>query len=250
MTSLFAQQFRFAAPYDVSATPGGIEVGATLPKPKEGNSVGRGANAAAKAVAGGASSLAASAAAEAAASQGATVGASQAASERQGSLSKLMHLNQVADSRPASDVSVPSSSPVTVEGRVNPAAVPQHGIAWDIGHGLSSAWNYFANGTQLPGDPALTGPKVGPRTTVDSGVTEPSAVYNPQYASSNYTSPTSVSSAANRAIEMGPYSSQFKASFGREAARAGQAASEVANQPSSRSILDELGRFVEDPVEF
>lgn len=259
-----------------------MSINATLPTPKEGNTAGEGTGANADVGAGSVAVAGAAASAAASNSQSADnsnsvgqAGANQAA--KQGSLNKLMHVQAQADNEATSDISQGVSAPQTAPYNPRPAKASP-GIWGDVTH-LAGQVNQFLNPVQQITHPAQTwhnlsnmfdqvGSQAAPiapgivrtpntgggRQSVDSNVTEPTNVWNPSTSSSAYTSPTSVSGGNGaRAIEMSPYSPQFKASFGREAARVGQAASQAADQPSNSDIWDELGSWAKDiagdPVE-
>lgn len=260
MTSLFASQFHYPGTYDPgSLDTGQIEVGATLPRAKpKGTSpdaTGTGTRVGVKALSGAGAASAVAGAANAASASNAnaasganTVGAQgQQAQAQQGTLSKLMHM---------SDPNAAVAPQPVHQGPVNPRATeifgpnaPTHTggpSLWStIGHGFGNEFNWLADqaGHMLPIDPAVQ--KVTPHVQ-DEKVTEPSRVFNQDPGA--FTRPAATGTGRAGAIDMGPYSPQFKASFGHEAARFGQAATQRAAQPSSSSIWDELGKFLEEPV--
>lgn len=260
MTSLFASQFHYPGTYDPgSLDTGQIEVGATLPRAKpKGTSpdaTGTGTRVGIKALSGpgAASAIAAGAASgiSAGASESGTVGAAGARkAAQQGALSKSMHMSDPY----AGDASTAPSHSSPVPATNNPARPnifgepthPSNPSIWGaIGHGFGNEFNWLADqaGHMLPIDPAVQ--KVTPHVQ-DEKVTEPSRVFNQD--PSAFTRPAATGTGRAGAIDMGPYSPQFKASFGHEAARFGQAATQRAAQPSSSSIWDELGKFLEEPV--
>lgn len=260
MTSLFASQFHYPGTYDPgSLDTGQIEVGATLPRAKpKGTSpdaTGTGTRVGIKALsgAGAASSIAGAASTAGANNANAASGANnvgvqrEQAQARQGTLSKLMHMAEPN----AGDAPQPVH-----QGPINPRATGIFGPSapthtggpslWStIGHGFGNEFNWLADqaGHMLPIDPAVQ--KVTPHVQ-DTHVTEPSRVFNQD--PSAFTRPAATGTGRAGAIDMGPYSPQFRASFGHEAARFGQAATQRAAQPSSSSIWDELGKFLEEPV--
>jgi hypothetical protein len=124
---------------------------------------------------------------------------------------------------------------------------PSWGQDWNtLSNGYKSVVNGLSRAFPLPGGSSQN--NVG-RSSTDAGVTEPTNVWNPSENSSAYTNPSAVGSGAQNAIEMSPYSPQFKASFGLDYAKNGQAASEVANQPSSDDIWSGIENVVKNPGE-
>lgn len=252
MTSLFADQFGYARPYGLGPLATGVpQVGVRLPEAKpKGSSTGTGVRTGARSMAGAgaASAIAAGAASGIAAdaSQSGTVGAQGARQAAQrGALSKSMHLPDTF----AGDTSTVAPTPVSAPSRPSIFGEPTHPAnpsLWNvIGHGFKNEFDSILNNAPVPIDPAVR--KVTPRTT-DEHVTEPSRVF--QNDPGAFTRPASATTGRAAAIDMSPYSPQFKASFGHEAARFGQASGEASDLPSSKSIWDDFGAFLDKPVDF
>jgi len=283
MPSLFADQFNYASPYGLNGLPTSAPtVSLRLPDaatPKGADPTGEGAGGEASGAASAAAASEASLAAgkDASNSNGKAASNSQSLSN-QGTLNKLTHMESnnagaVNAANPVPETNtyrsdnsmfdtpvggVPAEhtapSPSTANRpSVNPAlqiqkqTTPTVGQDWaTLSHGYQSVVNGLSRVFPLPGG---SGQRNVGRSSTDAGVTEPSNVWNPSENSQAYTSPSAVGSGASNAIEMGPYSPQFKASFGLDYAKNGQAASEVANQPSSDDIWSGIENVVNNPGE-
>jgi hypothetical protein len=249
MTSLFASQFGYASPYSLGPLDTGVpQVGVTLPKSKEKNTPGNtpeGANS----IPGGESSMAASKAASNAASSAlrsannASVGqAGITAAARAGAISKAEHMNEpsIALSEmtaPSSPVTSPDAVPNAPAlgprnpGKANPTrTAPSSGgfggflhkaenfinetynPVWQVTHPrqtFTNAENFLSNVFPRPVGMNSTPNTGGTRQSTDSGVTEPSNVYNPD-GTSAYTGRSAVGGAGMRELPASPYSPQFR----------------------------------------
>jgi hypothetical protein len=286
MPSLFADQFNYSGPYGLDVLPTAApSVSLRVPDPatpKGELPTGEAGEAAGAAGAAGAADAAASSEASqnAISSSGSATANSQSLAN-QGTLNKLTHMessnaNAVNAANPVPETNTyrsdgsmfdtpsgptPSEHTAPAPSTANRPATSQNASQWTVQRQTTPSWgqdwNTLSNGYKsvvnglsrafpLPGGSSQN--NVG-RSSTDAGVTEPTNVWNPSENSSAYTNPSAVGSGAQNAIEMSPYSPQFKASFGLDYAKNGQAASEVANQPSSDDIWSGIENVVKNPGE-